>query len=210
MIYPLEPRTDGKAVASMVLGFLFFSWAAAIAAVILGHISRGEIRRSAGRLQGSGMALTGLIFGYLGVSFLPMLILAAILIPNFAGASRVANEVSAIAALRSYNQAMLTYSAQYPSIGFPATLQALGPPANGARPSSSAAGLLDRALACPQTVCVRSGYAFGLRYADGTSFVITATPLRTGGAGGRYLFIDESGVIRYNRTGPADASDSPL
>jgi hypothetical protein len=38
-----------------------------IAAVVLGVMARGEIRRSAGRQQGDGLALAGIILGVLGV-----------------------------------------------------------------------------------------------------------------------------------------------
>src|SRR5436853_4454186 len=60
-------RTDGKAVASLVLGILSVTilWIiAGIPAIILGHLSRSSIRRSIGELKGNGMALAGLIMGY--------------------------------------------------------------------------------------------------------------------------------------------------
>src|SRR5882757_747201 len=48
------PKTDGGAVASMVLGIasivLCLSFLAGIPAIILGHISRSRIRKSMGRL----------------------------------------------------------------------------------------------------------------------------------------------------------------
>lgn len=62
-------RTSGSAVASLVLGIL--TWVAlpllgAILAVVLGHIARGEIRRSPpGSVAGDGMALAGMILGYI-------------------------------------------------------------------------------------------------------------------------------------------------
>src|SRR5713226_3901433 len=78
--------TDGKAVVSLILGILAifpFSIFAGIPAVVLGHISRSSIARSMGRLKGEGMALAGLIMGYLSVALIPMiLIIAAIAIPN--------------------------------------------------------------------------------------------------------------------------------
>ena len=41
---------------------------------IMGHISRAEIRRSGGRKTGDGMALAGLVLGYIGLSIIPLLI----------------------------------------------------------------------------------------------------------------------------------------
>lgn len=56
--------TSGKAIASLVLSLLGIS----LLGVIFGHIARGEIRRAQGRVQGDGMALAGLIIGWLGIA----------------------------------------------------------------------------------------------------------------------------------------------
>ena len=40
-----------------------------IAGIICGHIARSQIRRSEGSQVGSGMALAGLIIGYLSIVF---------------------------------------------------------------------------------------------------------------------------------------------
>jgi hypothetical protein len=58
------------AVASMVLGLaglLFVPIVCSIAAVICGHMARSQIRQGEGRVGGDGMAMTGLITGYLGL-----------------------------------------------------------------------------------------------------------------------------------------------
>lgn len=39
-----------------------------IVAIVCGHMARSEIRKSNGTLRGDGMAITGLIMGYIGVS----------------------------------------------------------------------------------------------------------------------------------------------
>ncbi len=56
---PLQPETSGKAIASLILGIFSLFFPAAVLAVVFGHLSRSQIRRSAGRLKGSGMALAG-------------------------------------------------------------------------------------------------------------------------------------------------------
>jgi len=55
-----------------------------IPAVICGHIAYSRIRKSNGLLSGQGLALTGIITGYIGICTLP--ILMAIAIPNFVSA----------------------------------------------------------------------------------------------------------------------------
>ncbi len=68
-------KTSGKALGSLISGiFGLLLFPVAIVAIILGHISRSEIHKSNGRLQGAGMALTGLIFGYAGIAFIPIIL----------------------------------------------------------------------------------------------------------------------------------------
>jgi type II secretory pathway pseudopilin PulG len=79
-------KTSALAVWSMILGimsFLCFGFLAGIPAVICGHMARSKIRQSEGTMTGSGMALAGLILGYIGIVITTLGILAAIAIPNF-------------------------------------------------------------------------------------------------------------------------------
>jgi hypothetical protein len=64
---PLPP-TNGIAIGSMICGIaeIFTLGFAAIPAVILGHCARAQIRRTGER--GDGMAIAGLILGYLGIA----------------------------------------------------------------------------------------------------------------------------------------------
>ena len=61
------PQTSGAAIVSLVLGCAAFITVGftAIPAVVFGHIALHRIGKSAGRLTGSGMAVAGLILGYL-------------------------------------------------------------------------------------------------------------------------------------------------
>ncbi len=56
-------QTSGKAIASLVLSLLGIS----IMGVIFGHIAASEIKRSAGRIGGSGLATAGIVLGWLGM-----------------------------------------------------------------------------------------------------------------------------------------------
>lgn len=59
----LEPKTSGKAVTSLVLGLIPVPVITGVPAVILGIWALIDIRRHAGLLKGSGMAICGIIFG---------------------------------------------------------------------------------------------------------------------------------------------------
>jgi amino acid transporter len=79
-------KTSALAVWSMVLGilsFLCFAFFAGVPAVICGHMARSKIKRSQGTVVGGGMALAGLILGYIGTVITTVAILAAIAVPNF-------------------------------------------------------------------------------------------------------------------------------
>jgi hypothetical protein len=62
------------AVASLVCALMqvFSLGITAIPAVILGHLARGQIRRTGER--GDGMATAGLVLGWLGIAFFVLLV----------------------------------------------------------------------------------------------------------------------------------------
>jgi hypothetical protein len=66
------PRTSTMAVISMIFGILsyvFLPGVGAIVAVICGHAARAEIRRAPpGTIDGDGMALAGLILGWIQIA----------------------------------------------------------------------------------------------------------------------------------------------
>src|SRR2546427_102170 len=120
------PATSGKAIASLVCGISFLLLPAAIVAIIFGHLSLSEIRKSAGRLKGEGIAIAGLVLGYLGVLAIPfVLIIAAIAIPNLLRARIAANETSAVASVRAVANAEVAYSSQHPDAGYTCSLSDL-------------------------------------------------------------------------------------
>jgi Domain of unknown function (DUF4190) len=99
-IFPAQ--TSGKAIASLVCGLFLFAFPLSILAVIFGHLSVSEIRKSSGRLKGEGIAIAGLVLGYVGLAVIPLiLIIAAIAIPNLLRARMAANESSTVASVRT-------------------------------------------------------------------------------------------------------------
>ena len=77
-----QPTTNGMAVAAMVLGIIGavtfgFFLIPSVLAVIFGHIALSNISKSDGRLGGRGMAIAGLVLGYL---FLAWFVLFVVLV----------------------------------------------------------------------------------------------------------------------------------
>ena len=67
---PAGQATNGLSVASMVLGIVWVFGVGSILAVIFGFVARKQIKDSGGRQSGSGMALAGIILGFVGVASL--------------------------------------------------------------------------------------------------------------------------------------------
>jgi type IV pilus assembly protein PilA len=138
-----------------------------------------------------------------------ILIIAAIAIPNLLRSKMAANEASAVASLRTYNTAIVSYSTTYGTD--PATdLSQLGP---SSTPSSTAADLVDNLLGTASPT--KSGYNF--TYAPGTAsngvisqYTILAAP-QSSSTGQRKFFTDQSGVIRQTTDGSTPTvSSNPI
>jgi type IV pilus assembly protein PilA len=213
--YGQEPKNDGKATASMVLGILSVTclgFIAGIPAIVLGHMSRSSIAKSMGRLKGDGMALAGLIMGYLSVAVIPIiLIIAAVAIPSLLRSKMAANTSGATATLRTVNTSQVVYTTQYPTVGYAKSLQVLGPgqpPVDCSIASNATADhacLVDAVLGCTSDMgCVKYDYRFSLTGICGDSgpcsdYVITAKPI-TPNSGTKSLCSTSDGVI--HQSGP--------
>lgn len=66
------------AIASLILGILWLYWLGSLLAIIFGHVALQQIQRSHGSSTGRGMAIAGLILGYIGIAVLILVIALAI------------------------------------------------------------------------------------------------------------------------------------
>jgi type II secretory pathway pseudopilin PulG len=223
---PSNQQTDGKATASLVLGILSLlclSIFAGIPAIILGHMSKANIRRSMGRLKGDGMATAGLVMGYISGAAIPLiLIIAAIAIPNLLRARISANESVAMSTVRTINTLQVTYQAQYPHQGYAPDLATLG---NGADSTCSGGGTAEHACLLNGSLggasctsgswCLKGQYKFTVVSNCGApssetpqgdeaackEYVVVATP-ETSAVGSHNYCATSDTVIRSRRGGP--------
>ena len=135
-----------------------------------------------------------------------ILIIAAISVPNLLRSRMAANEASAVGSLRAINTACVAYLTTFG--GFPTALSNLG---TSGPATSTSADLIDNVLAGG----TKTGYIF--TYTPGAPaagmipvYTLTAAPLVPNQTGQRYFFTDQSGVIRFNTSAAASASDAPL
>jgi hypothetical protein len=84
--YPAYPpavqTTNGFSIASLVLGIVWVFGLGAILAVVFGFVARKQIRESEGRQGGGGMALAGIILGFVGIAGLILWIVFVAVVVN--------------------------------------------------------------------------------------------------------------------------------
>ena len=74
--------TSSLAIASLVSGILGWTLLPVIGtlvAIITGHMARAETRRSAGTLEGDGLAIGGLVLGWINVVLCVLTVAAIVL-----------------------------------------------------------------------------------------------------------------------------------
>jgi type II secretory pathway pseudopilin PulG len=183
------------AIASLVCGILNV-FPLSVVAIVLGHTSLSQIKKSAGQIRGRGLAIAGLVLGYLGIVAIPfILIIAAIAIPNLLRAKIAANEGSAAHSVRMIATAERAYSAQNPTQGFTCNLADL-----------NSAGLTDSDLLIGQ----KHGYVFTLQNCTVestgtpvTKFQVTAIPSSLNTTGTKAFCADETAALRLDSHGSA-------
>ena len=116
-IMSTEPKTSGLAIASVICGPLGFLTAglSGIAAIITGHMALGAIKRSGGFIKGTGMAITGLVTGYISILILPIAFLAGLAAPVILKQRQAADRVEAINNVKMLNLALIEFDNDYGS-----------------------------------------------------------------------------------------------
>jgi hypothetical protein len=193
----LPPQNSNKALASLICGVILCFAPASIAAVILGHLALSDIKRSAGRISGQGMAVAGLVMGYVGVALTAIFALAVVFSVRNTLHSVPSNEMAAISTMRTYNEALKAYATKCPQQGYPVALTSLGP--GSGTGDCTRANLTDATLAIarPRRLGYQFVYTPGVMSAEKvTVFALVASPVQPGFTGKRYFFLDEGGVIR--------------
>lgn len=74
-------KTNGLAIAALVLGCIGFTmcFVPSILAIVFGHVSKHQIDQSSGTQNGRGLAIAGIVLGWVGVG-IALLVTAAMVI----------------------------------------------------------------------------------------------------------------------------------
>lgn len=87
--YGYPQRTNTLAILALVFAFLFWP-----AAIVFGHVARGQIRRT--HESGSGLALAGLIISYIFLAMTVLVVIGVIIAAANAPSSGVSNALGAL------------------------------------------------------------------------------------------------------------------
>jgi uncharacterized protein DUF4190 len=127
-------RTNGKAIASLVLSLVWVVGLTSILAVIFGFIAKREIRDSRGAQSGDGLATAGIVIGFVGIAGLVLFIVSVALLGSVA--TQNSNAVASCEAdAKSVEIAADAYQAQTGT--WPQNVAALVPTYLSQAPSSS-------------------------------------------------------------------------
>lgn len=124
---PLQAGSNcGLSITSLVCSLLgvVTLGLTSIVAIITGHISLSRIKKSAGALGGKGLAIAGLIIGYLVFAITGLAVVASLMIPAFVKTSQAGNQMKAVSSARQIVIGMKMYAADHEG-KYPPTLEAL-------------------------------------------------------------------------------------
>jgi len=80
---PMPPSTNGLAIASLICSigsYVLLPGIAAVLGVIFGHLALRQIRASQGREEGRGMAIAGVVLGYVNLALCVLIVVFVFLI----------------------------------------------------------------------------------------------------------------------------------
>lgn len=189
------PQTSGLAITSLVCGVLGIITCGMLAvltflpAIICGHMALSQIGKSAGRIKGSGLAIAGLVTGYVQSLFAVMVIvsiLAGVALPVFGAVKEKALLTKALSNAKQVGAACKIYALEHDG-KFPAKLEDLVPEII---PDASV-------LLCPYPDPknpVPFEY-FGGSENDGPQKVLLASPA-VEGKGRVFIYVDGSGKVK--------------
>ena len=199
-----EGQEKGLAIFALILGvvsFLTFSLflVGAIVGIVVSAKAMGRVRREPWQYGGRGQAIAGLVLSIVSLTgVIPILMIAAISIPNLMASYRAANEGSAIHSLRQIASAQAVYQSTTSKY---ATLEELADK-----------GLIDPKLGSG----TKNGYKFTVELTTDEEnvegFAAVGIPETYRSSGIRSFYVDETAVVHAgdNHGGPSTKMDDPL
>lgn len=77
---PASSRVSGMAIASLVLGLTWVYWIGSILALVFGYVAKSQIDRDPRKLSGRGMAVAGIVLGWVEIGILAIVIVGGLFV----------------------------------------------------------------------------------------------------------------------------------
>jgi len=77
-----EQKTNGLGITALVLGILWLYWVGSILALIFGYVALRQIKRANGWQGGRGLAIAGVVLGWVGVGTLALVGIVAVAVAD--------------------------------------------------------------------------------------------------------------------------------
>lgn len=122
---PQLPPKSGLAIASLICGILgfFTCGVTGLPAVITGHMALSSIKRAGGMIDGKGMAIGGLVTGYISFLIVGIAALSGLAAPVILKQRQAADRTAKMVEVQEISRALSEYKAKYAS--FPRDLNQL-------------------------------------------------------------------------------------
>lgn len=201
-----QPEPSQKlAITSLVSGILNFLFlgifiVTTIAGIVISAVALKRINRQPHLYGGKSLAVGGLVMNLVSLlAIVPILMIAAIAIPNLLASRRAANEGAAIVSVRKLHNAEMSHYIMQRRYG-------------------NLTDLMQQEFIGPDLADgERSGYRFAIEIlndrGDGLpGFTVVAVPREYGSTGTRSFFVDHTGVVRAADSRGLEATkyDAPL
>jgi len=78
---PSHGGTNGFAIAALVLGITWLWWLGSVLALVFGYLAKAQIEQSGGTQGGRGIAIAGIVLGWVGVGVLALILVGVASVP---------------------------------------------------------------------------------------------------------------------------------
>lgn len=195
-------ETSGLAITSLACGISsLMCGITGIPAVICGHIARRNIKASQGRIDGSGIALAGIITGYIGCAVIMIALLAGLTAPLIIRQRKKADQTEAMSNAKSFGLSLYEFEADY-----------------GSFPNASTAPIVAEKSSTPEITGSSSNDRFrqlirsGITQSEFMFYAKTGSTRKPDGniSGNQAIAPGECGFAYVDNLNPADRSSRPI
>jgi hypothetical protein len=109
----MPARTNAFAIASLVLGVVWIYWVGSILAIVFGHVALRQIAQSDEQESGRGLAIAGLVLGYLGLAFGALMVVVVMAIATLGTSAESSFDTTGTSFGSAFDEPLLSEREQF-------------------------------------------------------------------------------------------------